>query len=93
MNLNKVLLIGRLTRDVELRYLSSGTAVTDIGLAVNHRYRRNDGEFVEETCFVDITVWGKTAENCIECGECEPKCQQNIRIIEQLKEVAETLED
>ncbi|MCA8961109.1 MAG: single-stranded DNA-binding protein [Planctomycetes bacterium] len=64
MDFNRVILVGRLTRDVELRYLGSGMAVTDLGLAVNNRYRRNDGENVEETTFVDVTVWGKSAENC-----------------------------
>ncbi|MEM7263634.1 MAG: single-stranded DNA-binding protein [Planctomycetota bacterium] len=64
MNFNKVILVGRLTRDVEVKYLGSGMAVTDLGLAVNHNYRRQDGEMVEETCFVDCTVWGKQAESC-----------------------------
>ncbi len=63
MDFNKVILMGRLTRDVELRYLSSGMAVADLGVAANHKYRRGDGEMVEETCFVDVTVWGKSAEN------------------------------
>lgn len=61
-NLNKVLLLGNLTRDPELRYTPKGTAVTDIGLAVN-RVRTNDqGERLEETTFVDITLWGRQAE-------------------------------
>ena len=61
-NLNKVLLLGYLTRDPELRYTPKGTAVTDIGLAVN-RVRTNDqGERLEETTFVDITLWGRQAE-------------------------------
>lgn len=64
MDLNRVLLMGRLTRDVELRYLGNGTAVTDLRIAVSWRYRRQDGERVEETCFVDVTVWGRDAENC-----------------------------
>lgn len=64
-NLNKVFLMGNLTRDPELRYTSSGMAVCKLGLAVNRRYRdRNNDEFKEETCFVDITVWGKNGENC-----------------------------
>ncbi len=58
---NRVILVGNLTRDVELRYIPSGTAVTDIGLAVNDRVKRND-EWVDETTFVDITLWGRTAE-------------------------------
>lgn len=63
-SLNKVLLIGNLTRDPELRYIPSGTAVANFGLAVNRAYTTQDGEKKEEVCFVDIDVWGKTAENC-----------------------------
>jgi single-strand DNA-binding protein len=59
---NRVILIGNLTRDVELRYLQSGMAVTDIGLAVNDRRKNANGEWVEETSFIDVTVWGRTAE-------------------------------
>jgi single-strand DNA-binding protein len=58
---NKVILVGNLTRDVEIKYTQSGTAVTDIGLAVNDRVKR-DGEWVDEATFVDITLWGRTAE-------------------------------
>ena len=59
---NRVILVGNLTRDVELRYIPSGTAVTDIGLAINDRYKNSGGEWVEETTFVDVTMWGRTAE-------------------------------
>jgi single-strand DNA-binding protein len=59
---NKVILLGNVTRDPELRYISSGTAVTDIGLAVNDRRKNAQGEWVEETTFVDVTLWGRTAE-------------------------------
>src|SRR3954452_20792114 len=59
---NRVILMGNLTRDVELRYTPSGTAVTDIGLAVNDRRKGQTGEWIEETRFVDITLWGRTAE-------------------------------
>lgn len=58
---NKVTLVGNITRDVELRYTPSGTAVTDIGLAINDRVKRGD-EWAEEATFVDITLWGRTAE-------------------------------
>lgn len=62
-NLNKVLLIGRLTRDPESRNLPSGTAVVSFGLAVNRTYtRRETNERVEETCFVDVEAWGRTGE-------------------------------
>jgi single-strand DNA-binding protein len=58
---NRVVLVGNLTRDPELRYLPSGMAVSDIGLAVNDRIKRND-QWVDEPVFVDITLWGRTAE-------------------------------
>ena len=58
---NRVILVGNLTRDPELRYIPSGTAVSEIGLAVNDRVKRND-QWVDETTFVDITLWGRTAE-------------------------------
>ncbi len=61
-NLNKVFLIGNLTRDPELRYTPSGTAVTDFGIAVNRRWTSRDGEKREETCFVDMQAWARTAE-------------------------------
>ena len=59
---NKVILVGNLTRAPELRTIPSGTSVTDIGLAVNDRRKSATGEWVEETTFVDITLWGKDAE-------------------------------
>lgn len=59
---NRVILVGNLTRDPELRYIPSGTAVTEIGLAVNDRRKAANGEWVEDTTFVDITLWGRTAE-------------------------------
>ena len=62
---NKVLLLGNLTRDPELRFTSNGSALTKFGLAVNRKYKAGD-EWKEEVCFVDITVWGKQAENCAE---------------------------
>lgn len=58
---NRVILIGNLTRDPELRYIPSGTAVSEIGLAVNDRVKRGD-QWVDEVTFVDITLWGRTAE-------------------------------
>jgi single-strand DNA-binding protein len=59
---NRVVLLGNLTRDPELRYTPSNTAVTDVGLAVNDRRKNANGEWVEETTFVDVTLWGRTAE-------------------------------
>lgn len=60
-NLNKVLLIGRLTRDPELRYTTGGTAVAEFGIAVNRRRKQGD-EWGEEVCYVDLTAWSRTAE-------------------------------
>lgn len=61
-NLNKVMLMGNLTRDIELRHTSGNQAVANIGLAVNRRWRSPEGEQREETTFVDCEAWGKTAE-------------------------------
>src|SRR5690606_19509649 len=58
---NRVVLVGNMTRDPELRYIPSGTAVSYIGLAVNDRVKRDDN-LVDETTFVDVTLWGRTAE-------------------------------
>ncbi len=56
------MLMGNVTRDIELRYTPKGTAVADIGLAVNRVRTGESGERIEETTFVDITLWGRTAE-------------------------------
>ncbi len=61
-SLNKVLLIGNLSRDPELRYTPKGTAVADIGVAVNRAYSGEDGQKREEVTFVDVTLWGRHAE-------------------------------
>src|ERR1700755_3527009 len=63
---NRVILVGNLTRDPELRYIPSGTAVTDIGLAVNDRVKRGD-QWVEEATVVDVTLWGRAAGTRNEC--------------------------
>jgi len=63
-NFNKVFLMGRLTRDPELRYTPQGTSVSDIGLAVNREYTHQNGERRKETVFVDVTLWKKQAEIC-----------------------------
>jgi len=60
---NKVILIGNLTKDPEIRYTPSGTPVTSFRLAVNHRYKQGE-EFKEEVCFIDVVVFGKQAEAC-----------------------------
>jgi single-strand DNA-binding protein len=61
-NFNKVMLMGNLTRDPEVRYTPKGTAVAEIGLAVNRIYSGENNEKREETTFVDVTLWGRTAE-------------------------------
>jgi len=63
-NLNKVFLIGNLTRDPELRFTPQGTAVAKFGIAVNHQYKGSDGEFKKDVNFFNIVVWGKSGENC-----------------------------
>lgn len=62
-NLNKVMLIGNLTRDPELRHTPKGSAVADLGLAVNRKVQDGNGGWKDETTFVDVTVWGTSAEN------------------------------
>ena len=59
---NRVILLGNLTRDVEIRHLPSGSVVGEVGLAVNDRRKTATGEWVDETSFFDITLWGRTAE-------------------------------
>jgi single-strand DNA-binding protein len=61
-SLNRVHLMGNLTRDPEVRYTPSGRAVCDLGMAVNRRFRGSDGQDREETCFVNVTAWGWQAE-------------------------------
>lgn len=63
-SVNRVVLVGNLTRDPELRYLPSGTPVCNVGIAVNSRRKDADGQWVEEANFFDIAVFGKQAENC-----------------------------
>jgi single-strand DNA-binding protein len=59
---NKVMLMGHLTRDPQLKYTPSQMAVADFGLAVNNKFKTKNGETREEVCFVDVTAWGKQAE-------------------------------
>jgi single-strand DNA-binding protein len=63
-SLNRVMLIGNLTRDPEVKYLPSGMAVCDLAMAMNESYKSKTGELVETTCFVDVVVWAKQAETC-----------------------------
>ena len=63
-SLNKVFLLGNLTRDPDLRGLPSGQSVCELGIAVSRRFIGSNGQEVEDTCFVDVVVWGKAANNC-----------------------------
>jgi single-strand DNA-binding protein len=63
---NRVLLMGNLTRNPEIRYTPTGTAVADLGLAINENFKNKAGEVVEQTCFVDVVVWGRQAETSAE---------------------------
>ncbi len=62
MNVNKVFVGGNITRDPQLSYLPSQTAVVDFGMAVNRKWQSKDGEKKEEVCFIDLQVFGKSAE-------------------------------
>ncbi len=61
-NLNKVMLIGNLTRDPEVKFTQSGKAVGNCGIAINRTYKDSAGQPKEDTTFVDIELWGRTAE-------------------------------
>ena len=63
---NKVILVGNLTKDPEVRYTSTGTTVGNMRLAVTEHYKKQTGEMQETTCFVDVEVWGRQAETCSE---------------------------
>jgi single-strand DNA-binding protein len=62
MNLNKVMIAGNLTRDPDTRYTPKGVAVTDVGIAINRTWKNEQGEKQEETTFVDVTAFGRSAE-------------------------------
>ncbi len=66
LNINRIMLTGRVTRDPETKYLSTGNAVTSISMAVNRSYQDKSGEWKEETFFMDIEVFGKQAERAAE---------------------------
>lgn len=61
-NFNKVFLMGNMTRDPELRYTPNGTPLCEFGMAINRSWTSRDGETREETCFVDVTMWGRRGE-------------------------------
>lgn len=66
LSINRVMITGRLTRDPETRYLPTGQAVTKMGVAVNRRFQDKNGEWRDETAFIDVEAWGKVAERCAE---------------------------
>ena len=59
---NKVIMVGNLTRDIEVKYLQSGTAIAKSAIATNKRFKSQNGDQKEEVCFIDVTFWGRTAE-------------------------------
>ena len=63
-NFNRVFLMGNLTRDPELRYIPSGTAVCDLRLAINRKFKDQSGQLRDEVCYVTAVVWGRQAESC-----------------------------
>lgn len=63
-SLNKVLLVGNLTKDPELRFVPSGQAVANLRMATNRKYKAGSGEWKEEVTYVSVEVWGKSAEAC-----------------------------
>lgn len=68
--LNKVLIAGRLTRKPELRKTPNGISVTDLLIALNREYTTLGGDRQQEVCFVDVVVWGKQAESCVQILDC-----------------------
>lgn len=64
LEMNKVFLVGNLTQDPEIRSLTSGTQLTEFGLAVNRRYKDRNGELQKETVFIQVESWGRLAEIC-----------------------------
>lgn len=59
---NKVIFLGNITRDIELRYLPNGTAIAVLGIASNRKIKKQDGSLVDDTCFIDVKIFGKIAE-------------------------------
>lgn len=70
VSLNKVIVAGRLTRKPELRKTPSGMSVTDLLVALNREFVTMSGERQQEVCFVDVVVWGRQAENCVNSLDC-----------------------
>ena len=70
VSLNKVIIAGRLTRKPQLRHTPGGVAVTDLLVALNRDFTTAAGERQQEVCFVDVVVWGKSAEHCAQQLDC-----------------------
>jgi single-strand DNA-binding protein len=82
--MNRVFLMGNLTRVPEVRRTATGLAVSDLGLAVSERFKGKDGDVVERTCFADIVVWGRQAETCAEfLGKGSPILVEGSLVFEQ----------
>ena len=82
---NKVILVGNLTRDPQVKYTTGGTAVTEIGLAVSRQWTdKQSNTRKEETTFVDITLWGRTAEIA---GEYSPVNSKSIYLCNKIKKI------
>lgn len=64
VNLNRVFLVGNLTKDPELRYTPQGTSVSTIRIAVNTPFKNREGQMQKDTCFINVVVWGQLAEVC-----------------------------
>ncbi len=102
-NYNKVLLMGNLTRDPELRFTTSGAPVTNLRIAINRVYTDGTGERKEEVCFLTVVVWGKQAESCAEYlakgrpvfieGRLRTRSIQNPNPEEKAKTVLEVIAD
>jgi single-strand DNA-binding protein len=63
-NLNQIYLLGNLTRDPEIKYTNEGTAITELGIAVNKKWKDSSGEDMEAVDFFNVTAWNSLAENC-----------------------------
>ena len=84
LSVNHVCLAGHLTRDPVLRKTNGGTAVADLGLAINDEYTARDGKVVEQVCFADVVVWGKSAEaSCTYLKKGDPALVEGSLITEQ----------
>ena len=87
-SLNKALLIGNLTRDPDLKYTTSGTAVANFGLAINRTYTDTNGEKAEDVYFVDVVTWNRLAEVCAEAGDPAQYFQRALAAAQEVENTA-----